>query len=61
MATKESSYKKLGRLMIEEYDTAVALSCRIAELEGLVPLTHEWAMRAVEVYEQERDRLHPRV
>ncbi|MBN2404494.1 MAG: hypothetical protein JXE06_02835 [Coriobacteriia bacterium] len=46
--------------MIEEYDTALALACRIAELEGLEPETEAFGMRAAELYDAERDRLHPR-
>jgi hypothetical protein len=58
---KESSYQKVSRQMIEEYDTAGALACRVAELEGFDVRSKEGSLRAVDVYWEERDRLHPAV
>jgi hypothetical protein len=57
----ESSYQKVSRQMVEEYDTALALAARIAQMEGLEPRTEPWAERMSDVYQEERDRLHPAV
>ena len=43
---------------VMNYDVALALACRIAEMEGLEPRTEEWADRMNEIYEQELQRLH---